>query len=59
MKGVDVVSEERLPMDEDGSVDWDEYYKKITPQIDQEELDKLKKEDKNSPFFQNIMKIQF
>ena len=50
MKGVDVVSEERLPMDEDGSVDWDEYYKKITPQIDQKELDKLKKEDKKSPF---------
>tara|TARA_B100000674_G_C37974654_1_gene978734 strand:+ start:744 stop:5876 length:5133 start_codon:yes stop_codon:yes gene_type:complete len=44
--------EEGLPMDEEGNVDWLKFYQKKTPQIDEKELDKIKKDakDKKSPF---------
>ena len=44
--------EEGLPMDEEGNVDWLKFYQKKTPQIDEKELDKIKKDakGKKSPF---------
>ena len=44
--------EDQLPVDKDGNIDWVKYYQKKTPQINVEELKRLKKEGKNkkSPF---------
>lgn len=55
MKGVKISgenSEGGLPMDNDGNVNWAEYYQKKTPQIDPKEFEKLKKDEKGkkSPF---------
>ena len=53
MKDMDISSDdEKLPIDDDGNVDWVKYYQKNTPQIDEEEFEKLKKDGKGkkSPF---------
>jgi hypothetical protein len=43
MEDVDISrdDDEGLPMDNDGNVDWGEYYKKKTPQLDKDEFEKL------------------
>ena len=52
-KNVNVLSKnEQLPLDNQGNIDWVQYYQKMTPQIDQKEFEELKKQGKNkkSPF---------
>ena len=47
-KNVNVLSKnEQLPLDNQGNIDWVQYYQKMTPQIDQKEFEELKKQGKN------------
>lgn len=51
MKGVNVDRDDvEFSVDDDGNIDWQDYYKKMTPQIEGEELEEIKKEKKVSPF---------
>ena len=44
-KNVNVLSKnEQLPLDNQGNIDWVQYYQKMTPQIDQKEFEELKKQ---------------
>ena len=49
MKDIELKSEIKYLVDKEGNIKWDDYYKKMTPQIEEEELEKLR-EKKISPF---------
>jgi len=52
MNDIEIKKDVKFTVDEDGNLDWDDYYKKMGPQVDPEELEEIRKqnEGKVNPF---------